>query len=173
MTGKFLGNIGLSVVILGLVAFGVTKINASATAGTEILLPDVTVSDSATQLGTSVRLTAASVKVPKTGHMVDASFVIENSGAHDIKNIAILCTLFDAAGREQGRDKWVVYKTVKAGESAPFSFYQKMFISNSVARSQCLIVDMEIAPQLVASAHGSSDELSETAVDDTGHTSQH
>lgn len=173
MKGKFLGNLGLSVVILGLVTFAVTKINASVTDGTDIFLPEVAVSDSARELAASVHLTSASVKVPEKGHMVDASFAIENSGAHDIKNIAVHCTLFDAAGREQGRDKWVVYKTVKAGESKSFAFYNKMFISSSVVRSECLIVDMQIAAQVVASGHGSSGGHMEAAADDAGHSSQH
>ncbi len=85
MNGKFWGNIGLSAVILCLVAFAVTKINASSTGLSGVLLPEITVSESAEELLHSVSLVQAAVKVPKEGHMVDAAFSIENKGGHDIK----------------------------------------------------------------------------------------
>jgi len=118
-----------------------------------VLLPEITVSESAEELLHSVSLVQAAVKVPKEGHMVDAAFSIENKGGHDIKNISILCTLFDEAGLEQGRDKWVVYDTVKAQEKGNFTFNNKKFISSSVVRSNCQIVDMQIAKAPKAKVH--------------------
>ncbi len=172
MNGKFLGNIGLSVVIFGLVAFAVTKISASSTGMTGILLPEITVSESAEELLHSVSLVASAVKVPKEGHMVDASFAIENKGEHDIKNIAILCTLFDEAGLEKGRDKWVVYDTVKAQDKGHFTFYNKLFISNDIVRSSCQIVDMQIAKASKVKAHAAPAGHGAPASDD-GHGKAH
>ncbi len=174
MNGKFLGNVGLCIVILALVAFAVSKINASATGFVGVLLPEVQVSDLVTELGDSLSLVDSSVNVPQNGHMVDASFVIENSGANDIKNIAVLCTLFDGTGRELGRNKWVAYNTVKSQETEAFSFYEKMFISSDTVRSECEIVDVQLIGTLPASAHhGSGDEGHENPVENAGHATQH
>jgi hypothetical protein len=179
MNGKFWGNVGLSAVIFCLVAFAVAKFNASPTGVAGALLPEVKVSDSTEELLRSVALVHSSVKIPKEGHMVDASFAIENKGGHDIKNISILCTLFDAAGIEKGRDKWVVFDTVKSQAKGTFTFYSKMFISDSVIRSDCRIVDMEIAkaPKVqthgVTAGHGSSADEHGAAAHDSGHGSQY
>ena len=162
MNGKFLGNIGLSVVILCLVAFAVTKISASSSGVSGVLLPEITASDSAEELLHSVSLVRSAVKIQQGTQMVDASFAIANKGDHDIKNVSILCTLFDAGGREQGRDKWVVFDTVKAQGKGMFTFFDKKFISNSVVRSECQIVDMQLvkAPLITVhrgtAGHGSS-----------------
>ena len=168
MNGKFWGNIGLSAVVLCLVAFAVNKINASSTGVTGLLLPEVTVSQSAEELMHSVALVQSDVKVAKKGQMVDASFAIENNGGHDIKNISILCTLFDATGLEKGRDKWVVYDTVKAHDKGTFTFSNKMFISNNIVRSDCQIVDMQIAKVPKAKAHAAPAGHG-AAADNSGH----
>ncbi len=180
MNGKFWGNVGLSAVVLCLVAFAVTKISASPSGIAGVLLPEIKVSESAEELLNSVALVRSSVKVPKNGHMVDASFAIANKGMHDIKNVSILCTLFDASGNEQGRDKWVVYETLKSQNTGVFAFSDKMFISNSTVRSDCKIVDMQIAkaPKLkahhgAAAGHGSDAPTEHGATTDTGHGSKH
>jgi len=167
MNGKFLGNLGLSVVVVGLVAFAVTKISASATGISGVLLPEITVSESAEELLHTVALVRSAVKVPKEGHMVDASFAIENKGSHDVKNVSILCTLFDAIGNEQGRDKWVVFDTVKSQNTGVFTFTNKMFISSSIVRSDCKIVDMQIAKAPKAKAHHAAPGEHESS--DAGH----
>ena len=155
MNGKFWGNIGLGAVIVCLVAFAVTKISASS--GVEgLFLPEVKVSDSTAELLHSVELVRSAVKVPKDGHIVDASFAIENRGEHDIKNISILCTLFNATGKEQGRNKWIVFDTVKSQERGMFAFSDKKFISDSAVLSECQIVDLEIAKAPLFTVHRGS-----------------
>jgi len=153
MDGKFWANVGLSTVVVGLLAFAVSKFNASSTGIAGVLLPEITVSESAEELLHSVALVNASVNVSKKDHMVDASFSIANTGTHDIKNVAILCTLFDAAGNEQGRNKWVVFDTVQSQNTGDFTFVDKKFISNSIVRSDCKIVDMQIASAPRIKAH--------------------
>jgi hypothetical protein len=171
MNGKFWGNVGLSAVIFCLAALAVTKINASSTGIAGVLLPEVKVSDSAEELLHSVALVHSAVKIPKEGHMIDASFALENKGGHDIKNISILCTLYDAAGIEQGRDKWVVFDTVKSQTKGSFTFYDKMFISDSVVRSDCRIVDMQIARAPKVQAHGATTGQ-ESSTDEHGAAAQ-
>jgi hypothetical protein len=173
MNGKFWGNVGLSAVVLSLVAFAVAKISASPSGIAGVLLPEITVSDSVEELLHSVVLTSSSVKVPKTGHMVDASFTIANKGAHDIKNVAILCTLFSASGKEMGRDKWVVFKTVKSQSTEPFTFSNKKFISNSIVRFDCEIVDMQIAKAPKAEVHHNTQAEHGAAPNKTGHGTKH
>lgn len=175
MNGKFWGNVGLSAVVFCLVAFAVTKISVSSTGVAGVLLPEVKVSDSAEELLHSVALVRSAVKVPQKGHLVDASFAIENKGGHDIKNVAIHCTLFDAAGKEQGRNKWVVFDTVKSHGSGVFTFTDKMFISDSVVRSDCKIVDMQIAKAPKVKAHGASAGHGEhrTPANESGHGNKH
>lgn len=152
MNGKFLGNIGLSVVLLGLLAFAVAKVSASS--GVQgLFLPEIKVSESTEALLQSVTLLRSAVKVQAENHQVDSSFAIENKGGHDIKNVAILCTLFDSQNREQGRDKWVVYDTVKSQGHGVFSFSDKRFISDSVVRSDCQIVDLQVVKAPLITVH--------------------
>ncbi len=173
MNGKFWGNVGLSAVVFGLVAFGVTKISASPTGITGVLLPEITPSGFAEELSHSVCLTSSSVNVSKTDHTVDASFAIENKGTHAIKNISILCTLFNDAGKEQGRDKWIVFKTVKSQDSGVFTFSDKMFISKAVTRSDCEIIDLQIArTPREKTKHGAPVEHGSTT-HETGKTTKH
>jgi hypothetical protein len=173
MNGKFWGNVGVSAVVFGLVAFAVTKFSASPTGIAGVLLPEIEVSDSAEELSQSVTLRDSFVKVSKTIHMVDASFTIENKSAHDIKNVVILCTLFDDVGKEQGRDKWVVFKTVNSHDSGSFSFSNKMFISNTIVRSDCEIVDLQIAKAPRGNAHHSTPVEHESTAHDTGQSTEH
>ena len=177
MNGKFWGNVGLGAVLVCLVAFAVTKISASS--GVEgLLLPEVKVSDSTAELLHSVELVRSAVMLQKTGHKVEAAFAIENRGGHDIKNISILCTLFNAAGKEQGRDKWIVFDTVKAQGHGMFTFSDKRFISDSAVRSQCQIVDLEVAkaPLITvhrgAAGHGEQNDHG-GAAEDSGHGAKH
>ena len=177
MNGKFWGNVVLGAVLVCLVAFAVTKISTSS--GVEgLLLPEVKVSDSTAELLHSVALVRSAVMLQKTGHKVDAAFAIENQGEHDIKNVSILCTLFDAAGKEQGRDKWIVFDTVKAQGHGMFTFSDKRFISDSAVRSQCQIVDLEVAkaPLITvhrgSAGHGASDGAG-AAGDGSGHGAKH
>lgn len=169
MNSKFWGNVALSAVVFCLVAFAVTKISASSTGISGVLLPEITISESAEELLHSVALVHSSVKVPRKGHMVEAAFSIENKGGNDIKNISVMCTLFDSAGKERGRNKWIVFETVKAQTLAPFIFVDKMFVSNSVVRSDCIIVDMQIAQAPMVKAHVAA----EHGASDSGHDSTH
>lgn len=175
MNGKFWGNLGLSVVILSLVAFGVTKISASP--GIEgLLLPEVKIADATEDLLRSVTLVRSAVKVHKGDHRVDAFFGIANGGEHDIKNVSILCTLYDGDGKEQGRDKWIVFDTVKSHRQGMFTFSDKMFVSDRVVRSDCRIVDMEIVKPPFITVHRAAaghDEHGGTAPDDSGHGGHH
>ena len=155
MNGKFLGNIGLSVVLFVLVSLAVIKVSGSS--GVEgLLLPEIKVSDSTEALLQSVALVRSAVKVQAANHQVDSSFAIENKGGHDIKNVSILCTLYDNHNREQGRDKWVIYDTVKSQGHGVFTFSDKRFISDSVVRSDCRIVDLEVAKAPLITVHRSS-----------------
>ena len=159
MNGKFWGNVGFGAVLVCLVAFAVTKISASS--GVEgLLLPEVKVSDSTAELLHSVELVRSAVMLQTTGHKVDAAFAIENRGGHDIKNISVLCTLFDAAGKEQGRDKGIVFDTVKAQGHGMFTFSDNRFISDSAVRSKCQIVDLEIAKAPLVTVHRGSAKVS-------------
>ncbi len=167
MNGKFWGNITLCIVIFVFAAVAVSKISTSTSGVAGILLPDVSVSGSVADSLQSIALTRSSIKVQEKGNIVDASFTIENKSRHDIKNISILCTLFDVTGKEQGRDKWIVFDTVRAQKHGVFTFSDKMFISNSIVRSDCRIVDLQPvqAPLIkvhreATAQHGTTDRTS-------------
>jgi hypothetical protein len=167
MNGKFWGNIVFAAVLVCLVAFAVTKISASS--GIEdLFLPEVKVSDSAVELLHSVKLVRSAVKVRETGHIVDASFAIENQGGHAIKNISILCTLFNDAGQEQGRNKWTIFDTVESKGRGMFTFCDKKFISDSVVRSECQIVDLDAVKAPLFTVHRGSAGHNDSAADSHG-----
>jgi len=173
MNGKFWGNIALCVVIFALVVVAVSKISASTSGAAGVLLPDVSVSDSVKDSLQSIALTRSSITIQEAGNMVDASFTIENKSRHDIKNISILCILFDVTGKEQGRDKWIVFDTVKAQKQGVFTFSEKMFVSNSTVRSDCKIVDLQPVKEVFIKVHRAATAEHETTGRKSGNSSQH
>jgi len=154
MDSKFLGKIAISTVILGLAMFAFNTFNTAPDL-TSILLPPVHSSATAQKLQDSVVLAGFEIEVPENGNVARAAFAIDNSSDHDIKNIEILCTLLDATGAEQGRNKWVIYATLKAHTKGVFSHTKKMYVSNRASSSQCLIIDMkEVTAPLIALHRG-------------------
>ena len=177
MNGKFWSKIGISTVILGLFIFAFSTFNKSPDMAT-ILLPPVQVSATAQGLLDAVILARSEVAVQEEGHLAHAAFAIDNNSNHDIKNIEILCTLMDNAGVEQGRDKWVIYDTIKAHANGIFSSTSKKYVSNRASASQCQIVDMERAQSpliaihrgsVAGSGHGGDQEAGGTMPDGMHH----
>ncbi|MCX5869715.1 MAG: hypothetical protein NTY00_03555 [Deltaproteobacteria bacterium] len=177
MNGNFWSKVGISTVILGLFIFAFYTFNKSPDIAT-ILLPPVQVSATAQELLDTVILARSEVAVQEEGHLAHAAFAIDNNSNHDIKNIEILCTLLDNAGIEQGRDKWVIYDTIKAHANGIFSSTSKKYVSNRASASQCQIVDMKRAQSpLIAihrgsgadSGHGSSHQEAQDTMPDTHH----
>lgn len=156
MNGKFWGKIAISAVILGLAMFAFNIF--STTPITKILLPPVEASATAQELKDTVILARSEIAVQETGHLSRAAFAIDNRSNHNIKNIEIICTVMDNAGGEQGRDKWVIYDTVKAHANGVFSYTSKMYVSDKATASQCRIVDLEIAKSPLIAIHRGSTE---------------
>jgi hypothetical protein len=152
MNGKFWGKIAISAFILGLFALAFNTINSTPDM-TTLLLPPVQGSPLAKELMDSVTLVRSEVAIQEKGHLARAAFAIENSSDHAIKNIEILCTLMDNAGTEQGRDKWVVYDTIKAHSNGLFSYTTKKYVSNKAIATQCQIIDMEKAQAPLLAIH--------------------
>ncbi|MBU0664113.1 MAG: hypothetical protein KJ990_06145 [Proteobacteria bacterium] len=156
MDGKFWGKIAISAVILGLAIFAFNTF--STTPITKILLPPLQTSATAQEFRDTVLLTSSEIAVQEKGHLTRAAFAIDNSSNHDIKNIKIICTVMDDAGAEQGRDKWVIYDTIKAHANGVFSYTAEMYVSGKATSSQCRIVDMEIAKSPLIAIHRGSTE---------------
>jgi len=161
MDSKFLGKLVISTGILGLVMFAYTIFSTTPDL-TSLLLPPVHPSATAEKLQDTVMLAGFELEVQEQGNVARGAFAIDNNSDHDIKNIEILCTLLDDAGAEQGRDKWVIYATLKAHSKAVFSHTKKMYVSTRASSSQCRIIDMKkvTAPLLAlhqedANDHGS------------------
>lgn len=176
MNGNFWSKVGISTVILGLFIFAFSTFNKSPDI-TTILLPPVQVSATTKELDTVI-LARSEVAVQEDGHLAHAAFAIENNSNHDIKNIEIICTLMDNAGAEQGRDKWVIYDTIKSHARGIFPSTTKRYVSNRASASQCQIVDMERAQApLIAihrgngadSGHGGSHQEAQDTMPETHH----
>lgn len=142
MNSKFWGKIGISTLIFGLFVLAFNTFNKSPDM-TALLLPPVQASVTAQGLLDTVILSHSEVAVQEQGHLTRAAFAIDNNSNHDIKNIEIICTLMDNAGTEQGREKWVIYDTIKAHANGIFSSTSKKYVSDRASASQCQIVDME------------------------------
>ncbi|MBW6521209.1 MAG: hypothetical protein K0A99_09420 [Desulfoarculaceae bacterium] len=158
MDRKFWSKIAISTVILGLAMFAFNTFGTAPDL-TSILLPPVQPSATAQELQDTVVLVGFEMEVPEKGHVARAAFAIDNSSDHDIKNVEILCTLLDATGAEQGRNKWVIYNTLKAHTTGVFSHTKKMYVSDRVSSSQCRIVDMKrVTSPLIAVHRGDAQE---------------
>lgn len=157
MDGKFWGKIAISAVVLGLAIFAFNTFSTTPDV-TTLLLPPIKASATAEKMLDTVILVRSEVAVQEKGHLARASFAIDNSSSHDIKNIEILCTLRDDAGLEQGRDKWVIYDTIKANANGVFSSTSQKYVSNRATSSQCRIVDLERATSPLIAIHRGSAE---------------
>jgi hypothetical protein len=142
MNGKFWSKIAISAVIFGLAVYAFNSLSHSPDA-VKILLPPVQSSATAKELLGSVLLARSEVAVQEQGHLARAAFAIDNRSSHNLKNIEVLCTLFDERGVEQGRDKWVIYDTIKAHSNGVFYSTSKKYVSNRACASLCQIVDLE------------------------------
>ncbi len=170
MKRKFWSKIGVSTLIFGLFVLAFNIFNKSPDM-TTLLLPPVQTSVTAQELLDTVILVHFEVAVQEKEHLAHAAFSIDNNSNHNIKNIEILCTLMDNAGTEQGREKWVIYDTIKAHANGIFSSTSKKYVSNRASASQCQIVDMDRAQSPfiaihrgspAGSGHGSSEETQGT-----------
>ena len=177
MNSKFWSKIGISTVIFGLFVLAFNTFNKSPDM-TTLLLPPVMASATTQELLDTVILAHSEVAVQEKGHLTRAAFAIDNNSNNDIKNIEILCTLMDNAGTEQGREKWVIYDTIKAHANGIFSSTSKKYVSNRASASQCQIVDMERTQSpLIAihrgsaagSGHGDGQEAHEITPDGMHH----
>lgn len=155
MDVKFLGKIAISALIFGLGAYAFQTFNTTCDV-TSLLLPPVEPSERAAELADGVILASSEMAVQQEGHMARAGFVIYNNSDQDIKNIEILCTLMDNTGTEQGRDKWVIYDTIKAHSSGSFSSTTKRYVSDLATASQCQIVDLQKATGPLIAVHRAS-----------------
>lgn len=156
MDGKFWGKVAISAAIFCLIIFALKTFSTSSNIFS-ILLPPITASTTAQKLLDSVILSHSEVAVQENGHFTRASFAITNNSNLDIKNIAIICTLMDNAGNEQGRNKWVLYDTIKAHAKGLVSHTSKTYVSDKASASQCQIVDMEtVKAPLIAIHRGAS-----------------
>lgn len=154
MDSKFLGKLAISTGILGLAIFAFNTFSTAPDL-TSLLLPPVHPSATAQRLQDAVVLAGFELEVQEQGNVARGAFAIDNSSDHDIKNIEILCTLLDDAGAEQGRDKWVIYATLKAHTKGVFSHTKKMYVSTRASSSQCRIIDMkEVTAPLIALHQG-------------------
>jgi hypothetical protein len=165
MNGNFWSKVGISTVILGLFIFAIYTFNKSPDI-TTILLPPVQVSATAKELLETVILARSEVAVQEDGHLAHAAFAINNNSNHDIKNIEILCTLMDNAEVEYGRERWVIYDTIKSHARGIFLSTTKKYVSNRACASQCQIVDMERAQAPLIAIHRGSGA-------DSGHGGSH
>jgi len=152
MDGKFMGKIAISAVIFGVGAF-VFQTFQDTPDMTSLLLPPVQPTVTAEKFADTVLLTGSEVAVQQEGHMARAGFAISNDSNQDVKNIEILCVLLDDTGTERGRDKWVIYDTVKAHSDEIFTYTTKMYVSDLATSSQCQIVDMEEATAPLIAVH--------------------
>jgi hypothetical protein len=152
MDSKFWSKIGISAIILGLFIFAFNAFNKSPDIAT-ILLPPVQASTTTEELKDTVILARSEIAVQEKGHLARAAFAIDNNSNHDIKNVEILCTLMDNTGTEQGRDKWVIYDTIKAHSNGIFSSTSKKYIGNRASASQCQIVDIEKSQSPLIAIH--------------------
>jgi hypothetical protein len=157
MESTFWGKVGISAVILGLGMFAAHTFNTTPDIA-KLLLPPVQPSATAQKLLNDVSLLHSEVAVQEKGHLAQATFAINNNSNQDIKNVTILCTLLDSKGKEQGRDKWVAYDTIKAHTHGMFSHTSKMFISNKASATQCQIVDVELTQAPLIAIHRASAE---------------
>jgi hypothetical protein len=155
MDGKFIGKIAISAVIFGLGAFVFQTFHDTPDVAS-LLLPPMQPTVTAEKFADAVILTGSEVAVQQEGHMARAGFAISNDSNQDVKNIEILCILMDDTGTEQGRDKWVIYDTVKAHSDEVFTYTTKMYVSDLATSSQCQIVDVEEATAPLIAVHRGS-----------------
>ncbi len=86
-------------------------------------------------------------------HMVVGEFIVSNMSGKEIKNIEVLCTFFDSAGKYLDQEKWFLSDRVPAGKMLRYSSAAKRYIHTGSQKTQCRIVDFQIAKAPVFEVH--------------------
>lgn len=69
---------------------------------------------------------------------------LRNTGAADVKDLKIECTLFSNSGTPLSRVRAVVYELLKAGRSISVKELNMGFINTQSTRAQCAVVDLTV-----------------------------
>lgn len=76
----------------------------------------------------------------KPRQMVQAHFVIQNGAETAIKNIQVVCDMYDLEQRYRDRDRWLLTGMVPVGEQRIFASVERRFIHTRAARLHCTVV---------------------------------
>lgn len=141
MTKDFWANMALCV-FLGLLAiFAVTRISSALTPK-GLLVSEPSPSAEAASLLPQVVLAGYQVG-ENEDRVVEANFSIQNSSAHDVKNIRILCEFYDQQDNYMDRKWWLLNEVVAAGREVRISKAGKRFVNTNAHSLSCRIADLQ------------------------------
>lgn len=148
MNYKILGNVGLCIILVCVGLFFTQKIFYAPDVVT-LLKPPIQQSAEVNYLGKELVIEDYQVTFGQVGHKVDASFTIHNKSDLDVKNMTVLCTMYDEQGKQWSDSRWKIFDSLEAGQKEQFLFSDKRFISHRAVshRSVCTIIDLVVVGQ--------------------------
>ncbi len=143
MNWKFWANTTLCCLLLVLFMMSVQAMSVSSIP--ELLQPTVKISESVKEMSGQVKLDRFGIRMKNENNGIDALFSFENSSEHDIRNIAMVCEIFDKKGRFLGQRKWLIGETIEMSSKKTVLIEGKrMFIPVRRSKIECRIADMDI-----------------------------
>lgn len=113
------------------------------------------------------RVTLADFKLARGAeHVVMGEFTVSNLSDKEIKNIDVLCEFFDGAGKYLDREQWLLSGRVPAGKIMRHSSAARRFVHTGSQKTQCRIVDFEVARAPFFELHRVEGGHGEAAPDD-------
>lgn len=143
MNGIFLGKIGISAVVIGVIMSTASAFCATPD-GSKAVLSPVKPSKTYLKLSNDIVLKKSDVTIMDKKKLVKAVFTIANNSKVNVKDIKIVCTFVDKNQKELDRETWVVLDTVRTQTSGLSTMTSEKVISKDAIGTQCQIVDVKI-----------------------------
>lgn len=169
MDKKFWANLVLCIVLGGFFAVAVTNVSSALTPK-GLFVTDPRPEPEVAALLPEVDLVDYKL-VEGPGPMVHAEFIVSNNSDKDLKNINILCELFDPDEKYLDRETWLLSEKIPAGKTIPHSSVSKRIIHSRSSGMQCSLVDFDIVEEPLFVLHRSSGGHGDSA-EDAGHGPQ-
>ena len=173
MRARFWANVGLCVLLGVLVVFGITRFSSALTPK-GLFVTDPQPDPETAALLDKVRLVDYNLS-EQENHMVQAAFVVSNTGQRDVKNLEVVCEFFDPEQRFVDRKTWLLSGRVPAGKTMQHTSVSRRFVHTRAANIQCRLVDLALVEEpgfvlhRVESAHHGDGETPHAAPGHGGH----
>ena len=171
MTGKYMANLALCLVLGALVIFSVTQVGSALTPK-GLFMSELEPSHQAEKMKQDVVLTKYQIVKTVKNNMVEADFYIINDSDHDINNISVSCDFFDENREFRDRKVWKLAEIIPGQNQKRITSVSRRYMNTNVKNSACLITDFQLVKSSFFTLDRHTEEGYESPSEEGGHDKQ-